>query len=211
MEAKPELTPGIYRVDTGASNAYLIVEGAGLTIIDTGLSGGKKILALIRSLGRRPEEIGRIVLTHQHPDHVGGAADLVAACGAEVWAHPLDTPAIEGVGKRDGPKGPLGLIFNTLIFPRLRPVKVARPLADGETLPILCGEGGLRVIVTPGHTLGHVTVVSGTHFAPDWGAYSACAISLNSVTRGGIWCGGQYTGSMTGLGWNTRLYNFRLE
>jgi glyoxylase-like metal-dependent hydrolase (beta-lactamase superfamily II) len=158
MEAKPELTPGIYRVDTGASNAYLIVEAAGLTIIDTGLSGGKKVLALIRSLGRRPEEIGRIVLTHQHPDHVGGAADLVAASGAEVWAHPLDTPAIEGVGKRDGPKGPLGLIFNTLIFPRLRPVKVARALADGETLPILSGVGGVRVIATPGHTLGHISL-----------------------------------------------------
>jgi hypothetical protein len=64
---------------------------------------------------------------------------------------------------------------------------------------------------TLGQSGGHVTVVSGTHSALDWGGYSACAISLNSVTRGGIWCSGQYTGSMTGLGWNTRLYNFRTE
>ncbi len=109
-------------------------------------------------MGRRPEEVTRIVLTHQHPDHIGGAADLVAASGAEVWAHPLDTPAIEGTGMRDGPKGPLGLTFNMLIFPRLRPLKVARSLADGETLPILANGGGLQVIATPGHTLGHISL-----------------------------------------------------
>jgi len=155
----PELTPGIHRINTGASNAYLIVDDAGLALVDTGLPGsGKKILALIGALGRRPEEITRIILTHQHPDHIGGAADLVAASGAEVWAHPLDTPAIEGTGKRDGPKGPLGMVFNLAIFPRLRPVKVAHPLNDGETAPVLVSEGGLRVVATPGHTLGHVAL-----------------------------------------------------
>ncbi|HEX3271539.1 MAG TPA: MBL fold metallo-hydrolase [Ktedonobacterales bacterium] len=155
----PELTSGIHRIDTGASNAYLIVDDAGLALVDTGLPGsGKKILALIGALGRRPEEITRILLTHQHPDHIGGAADLVAASGAEVWAHPLDTPAIEGTGKRDGPKGPLGMVFNMLIFPRLRTVKVAHPLNDGETLPVLAGEGGLRVVATPGHTRGHISL-----------------------------------------------------
>src|SRR5215471_16704258 len=126
----PELTPGIHRIDTGASNAYLIADEAGLALVDTGLPGsGKKILAQIGALGRRPEEITRIILTHQHPDHIGGAADLVAATSAEVWAHPLDTPAIEGTGKRDAPKGPLGLLFSMMINPRLRPVKVTRPLS----------------------------------------------------------------------------------
>src|SRR5215831_13441589 len=146
----PELAPGIHRIDLGASSAYLVVDEAGLALVDTGLPGSsKKILALIAAQGRRPEEITRIILTHQHPDHIGGAADLVLASGAEVWAHPLDTPAIEGTGKRDGPKGPLGLVFNALIFPRLRPVQVADALNAGETLPILEAEGGLRVVATP--------------------------------------------------------------
>jgi glyoxylase-like metal-dependent hydrolase (beta-lactamase superfamily II) len=155
----PELTPGIHRIHTGASNVYLIVDDAGLALVDTGLPGsGKKILALIHALGRRPEEITRVILTHQHPDHIGGAADLVAASGAEVWAHRLDTPAIEGTGKRDGPKGPLGIVFDLAIFPRLRQVTVAHPLNDGETTPVLVSEGGLRVVATPGHTLGHISL-----------------------------------------------------
>jgi glyoxylase-like metal-dependent hydrolase (beta-lactamase superfamily II) len=159
MTSSPELSPGIHLIDTGASNAYLVLDEAGLVVIDTGLpGGGKKIVASIQALGRRPEEIIRIVLTHQHPDHIGGAADLVAASGAGVAAHPLDTPAIEGTGKRDGPKGPMGVVFNTLIFPRLRPLRVAQLLADGETLPILASEGGVRVIATPGHTLGHISL-----------------------------------------------------
>jgi glyoxylase-like metal-dependent hydrolase (beta-lactamase superfamily II) len=160
MNSTPEdLTPGIHCVNTGASNAYLVVDEAGLAIIDTGLPGSsKKLLELVHALGRRPEEITRIILTHQHPDHIGGAADLVAASGAEVWAHPLDTPAIEGTGKRDAPKGPLGVVLNMFIIPRLRSVKVTRPLSDGETVPVLASEGGLRVVATPGHTLGHISL-----------------------------------------------------
>jgi glyoxylase-like metal-dependent hydrolase (beta-lactamase superfamily II) len=155
----PELAPGIHLIDLGASNAYLVADDAGLALVDTGLPGsGKKILALIDALGRRPEEITRIILTHQHPDHIGGAADLVATSGAEVWAHPLDTPAIEATGKRDAPKGPLGLLFSVIIIPRLQAVKVTHPLSDGETLPVLTSEGGLRVVATPGHTLGHVSL-----------------------------------------------------
>jgi hypothetical protein len=60
---------------------------------------------------------------------------------------------------------------------------------------------------------GHnAVVVAGTHTVTSpWGKYGACAISLNSVTRGGIWCVGEYTGSVPDPGWNTRLYNLRAE
>jgi hypothetical protein len=60
---------------------------------------------------------------------------------------------------------------------------------------------------------GGVTIVSGTHTNSSgrWGDYSACAVPLNSVTRGGIWCGGEYTGTRASPGWNTRLYRIRLE
>jgi hypothetical protein len=55
-------------------------------------------------------------------------------------------------------------------------------------------------------------VIGGTHATTaTWGKYSACAISLNSVTRGGIWCVGEYAGATPDPGWNTRLFNLRAE
>jgi hypothetical protein len=58
-----------------------------------------------------------------------------------------------------------------------------------------------------------VTIISGTYTNSSgrWGDYSACAVTLNSVTRGGIWRGGECTGSQVSPGWNTRLYNFRTK
>jgi len=152
-----ELLPHIHLIDGVNSNAYLIIEPAGLTLVDTGLPGSdQKILAYLRALGKAPSQLSRILLTHQHVDHVGGAAELAALSGAEVVAHPLDTPAIEGTGPRDMPSGPMAILFRAMVLPRLRPVAVTRPVRVGETLPILADDGGLQVIETPGHTLGQI-------------------------------------------------------
>lgn len=154
-----ELLPGIHLVDGVSSNVFLVVEESGLTVIDTGMPGsGSKIASYIQRLGRRPEDVSRILLTHQHVDHVGGASDLRQLTGAEVAAHPLDTPAIEGKGRRELPKPALiRALFHFVVLPRLRPVAVTHALADGDVLPVFTGEGGLRVIATPGHTSGHVS------------------------------------------------------
>jgi glyoxylase-like metal-dependent hydrolase (beta-lactamase superfamily II) len=154
-----ELMPDIHLVDGVTSNAYLIVEPDGLTLVDTGLPGSaRKILAYLRSIGKVPSQLHTIVLTHQHVDHVGGAAELAALSGAEVIAHPVDTPAIEGTAARDVPSGPLSLVFRTVLLPRLRPVKVSRQVTAGDTLPILADDGGLQVIETPGHTRGEIAL-----------------------------------------------------
>lgn len=141
------------------SNTYLVIEPGGITVIDTGMPGSAaKMLAYIGALGRAREDVRRIVLTHQHVDHAGGAAELAAATGAEVLAHRLDAPAIEGRVERESPHGPLGLVFRMALFPRLRPAQVTRRIAADDVLPVLPDEGGLRVLETPGHTLGHVAL-----------------------------------------------------
>jgi len=152
-----ELLPDIHLIDGVNSNAYLIIEPAGLTLVDSGLPGSdQKILAYLRTLGKAPSQVSRILLTHQHVDHVGGAAELASLSGAEVIAHPLDTPAIEGTGPRDMPSGPMAILFRAMLLPRLRPVAVTRQVRAGETLPVLVDGGGLQVIETPGHTLGQI-------------------------------------------------------
>ena len=65
------------------------------------------------------------------------------------------------------------------------------------------------------NTLGqgsrYVLVADGMHSASRWNEFSCCAISLNSVTRGTLWCASEYTGAVADPGWNTRLYNLRAE
>jgi glyoxylase-like metal-dependent hydrolase (beta-lactamase superfamily II) len=154
-----ELLPDIHLIDGVNSNAYLIIEPTGLTLVDSGLPGSdQKILAYLRALGKTPSQLSRILLTHQHVDHVGGAAELASLSGAEVIAHPLDTPAIEGTGLRDIPSGPMAILFRAMLLPRLRPVAVTWQVRAGEVLPVLADDGGLRVVETPGHTLGQIAL-----------------------------------------------------
>ena len=72
----------------GRVNTYLI-EDDPLTLVDTGPNSGKALDALERALashGRRVEDLGLIVLTHQHIDHIGLAEILARRSGAEVAA-----------------------------------------------------------------------------------------------------------------------------
>jgi len=153
-----ELLPGIHQIEGVSCNVYLIVEPDGLTLVDSGMPGAqKRILAATQALGHAPRDVRRILLTHQHIDHVGGAPELVKATGAEVYAPVGDAPAIEGAAPREKPSGMVGLIFSVMLSLMLRPTMVTHQMRDGETLPVFADEGGLRVVATPGHTAGHVS------------------------------------------------------
>jgi glyoxylase-like metal-dependent hydrolase (beta-lactamase superfamily II) len=91
---------GIYRVPlptpflVGRVNCYLI-EDEPLTLVDTGPNSGKALDELELALaarGRRIEDLGLIVITHQHLDHVGLLEILVRRSGAEVAALDLLAP-----------------------------------------------------------------------------------------------------------------------
>jgi glyoxylase-like metal-dependent hydrolase (beta-lactamase superfamily II) len=95
-----------------------------------------RLHAAIRALGRSPADIGRIILTHGHPDHAGGAA------GAPVLMHPADRDRALHLN--------VGTIARQLALRGLSPTT---DLIDGQLLPVL---GGLRVVHAPGHTPGSV-------------------------------------------------------
>jgi glyoxylase-like metal-dependent hydrolase (beta-lactamase superfamily II) len=72
----------------GRVNTYLI-EDDPLTLVDTGPNSGKALDELeqaLSRLGHRVEDLGLIVLTHQHIDHIGLAEILARRSGAEVAA-----------------------------------------------------------------------------------------------------------------------------
>ena len=72
----------------GRVNCYLI-EDDPLTLVDTGPNSGKALDELERALaahGRRVEDLGRILITHQHIDHLGLIEIIAKRSGAEVAA-----------------------------------------------------------------------------------------------------------------------------
>jgi len=160
-----EIVPGIFQLsgwwdqaDLG-SNVYLVAAGDGLTLIDAGYKG-KELLVTRRvlSLGYSPSRITAIIITHHHPDHVGGLAGLVEITKARVIAHTADAPYIDGRLPQPGPSRPGWL--RRAIRPlagllATRPVKVDTEVADGDELPLA---GGISIMHTPGHTPGSICV-----------------------------------------------------
>jgi glyoxylase-like metal-dependent hydrolase (beta-lactamase superfamily II) len=138
----------------------------GVTLIDAGLPGQLGAFEeALAGVGLSVSSIRRILLTHQDLDHIGAAAALVEASGAEVYAHAADVPFIQG-------ELPLLKLDIKRMEPRLAAlpperraqalkilasppkVKVDHVLEGGEQLPF---HGGITVIATPGHSPGHVS------------------------------------------------------
>ena len=162
-----KIMDNVYVVPGVVSNTYILRDPDGLTIIDAGLPRSeKKILAYVSSLDMSPADVKRIFLTHSDIDHVGGLAALQKATGARTYASQIEADAI-AAGKPSRTIRPSGFSMRRLVFRLLRPfmkaapVKVDEIVAEGRTLPVL---GGSRVLETPGHTPGHISL-----FAPSIG------------------------------------------
>src|SRR3972149_6382332 len=144
-----EIITGVHVIPSPIVNFYLIVDGDGLTLIDTGLPGNdQRILKTITGIGRKPEDLKRIVITHADGEHIAIAAGRSA--------RELKT------------RGVLKMLMKLVaaLF-KAKPAQVDEILAEGQTLPVL---GGLRVVETPGHTPGHLLLFlpsSGVLFGGD--------------------------------------------
>lgn len=126
-----------------------------VTLVDTGVSGcEKKIFGYIRSIGRDPDEISLIVLTHSHPDHIGAARAIREATGCSVMAHPAERAWIEDVDRQNRDRPVPG--FSTLVGGSVR---LDHELEDGLVIdPDGAETYGIQVIHTPGHSAGSVSL-----------------------------------------------------
>ncbi|NDJ76236.1 MAG: MBL fold metallo-hydrolase [Chloroflexi bacterium] len=148
--------PGVYGLVGGAVNVYVVDDAeSGLTIIDVGLPGSvKDILALVHDIGRMPQDVRHILITHADIDHVGSLKGLVAATGARVYASADSAMYIQ---RRQSPPHipfPMTIPARIVGLLALRAVPVDQLVADGDVLDIA---GGMRVLATPGHTPDHVS------------------------------------------------------
>jgi len=159
-----QLASHLYQLSLGAVNVFLI-EDRGFTLIDTGFShSASKIFSAMREAGKDPNRINRIILTHSHPDHAGGAAGIKQLLDVPVFCHRNDAELMEqGLAGRlpmQLSPGVLNWMAYQLVIRRasnsIPAVKVDEFLDDGDILPI---GGGLEVIHTPGHSEGHISLL----------------------------------------------------
>jgi glyoxylase-like metal-dependent hydrolase (beta-lactamase superfamily II) len=153
----------------GRVNCYLI-EDEPLTLVDVGPNSGKALDELERALadhGHRIEDLGRIVITHQHIDHLGLVDILARRSGAEVCALDLLAPVIEDFAadaERNDELAESLMLRHGIprdVVTALRSVsrsfrawggstKVTNPLADGSELAF--AGRTLQVLHRPGHS-----------------------------------------------------------
>ncbi|GAB6489171.1 putative hydrolase [Bacillus sp. UMTAT18] len=117
-------------------------------LIDTGFPGQfEDIQVEMERVGVSVDKLKVVILTHQDIDHIGSLPDVFenGVSDIKVYAHELDKPYIEGdlpllkdVHVENPPKG-----------------KVSDTVIDGQELPYC---GGIRILHTPGHTPGHISL-----------------------------------------------------
>jgi glyoxylase-like metal-dependent hydrolase (beta-lactamase superfamily II) len=149
---KPQAyAPGVYGLVGGAVNVYILDDAdSGVTIIDAGLPlAAGRVLGLIRDIGRKPEDVKHILITHADVDHVGSLKPLVDATGADVVASAESETFIR---RRSNPPHialPMSLLSRAVSLVFRRAVPVNRIVAGSERVlfsgDLLNNTDGLRL------------------------------------------------------------------
>ncbi|MFF2937522.1 MBL fold metallo-hydrolase [Streptomyces mirabilis] len=154
-----QLAPGVTQIATSKrDNAFLVDGDDGLTLVDVGWSKAPGVLLhTVAALGHKPSDIRRVVLTHAHPDHVQGAAELRRHTDAHILIHDADRAWLEaGRVPTQGRSGAVGRFIDHLPKLHWTPTTADGTFTDGDTVE---GSDGLRVIHTPGHSPGHIVLM----------------------------------------------------
>ncbi|MFF4399750.1 MBL fold metallo-hydrolase [Streptomyces sp. NPDC001480] len=123
----------------------LLLHGRQPALVDSGFVGhAEETAAWARA---HAGNVGLVVNTHWHSDHVGGNA-LLQANGAAVAA---GTPEAEAIARRDP-----GCCAAEHLDQPVAPYSVDIPLDDGQVLRL--GDADWEVVRTPGHTPGHLAL-----------------------------------------------------
>jgi len=140
-----------------------IIRAEKAIIIDTGYPGnGERILDSLRENLINPSDISLIIITHGHIDHYGSAEELRKLTGAPVAMHREDAEYLKkGINYIGLPLGLTGRLFKSLFIRKdeavYRSLEVDVVFEDDIDLRDFGVNG--KVIHTPGHTAGSVSIV----------------------------------------------------
>ncbi len=130
------------------SNIYLLQNGI-TVLIDAGTGlRSDAVKRKIEDFGVNIEDIDLLINTHAHFDHTGGDLDFLEASDCKILA---SEPAANALRNADEEEILAGLISGDL-----EPIPISRTLSENDEIEI--GEEKLKVISTPGHTQGCISL-----------------------------------------------------
>ncbi len=155
--------PYVRAIKLNGVNCYL-VQDKGIMLVDAGTPGQHdRILKQVKKLELDPHDIELIIITHGHGDHFGSAQKIKEFTGAKLAVHKEDADIVKE-GKKVFPPGLnnwgrfLAFIwrpmFSLINYTRVEPDIIL----EDEFLLTEFGIKG-RIIHTPGHTAGSVSVI----------------------------------------------------
>ncbi|QCQ90220.1 MBL fold metallo-hydrolase [Rhodococcus sp. SGAir0479] len=159
-----EVAPNVFRASGTDVNVVILRDGGALTLIDGGYPGDVAAVEdAIRRLGRRPQDVEAMLLTHAHIDHMGAVVAFHEQYGIPVLTDPVEVAH----ARRDYLEQATGRDFVPMlhkhgVLPWL--LRIARAgatrqlsveaggFAPGEALDL---PGAPVPVATHGHTSGH--------------------------------------------------------
>jgi len=169
-----QITPKVYSIEgithpdpRGKVFPYLFVEDEeNLTLIDPAFLSQLPILEnYLLDIGYDIKNVKRIILTHVHVDHAQAANEVKRKSGAKIYSHWIEAKYLGHDPPYSGPPSTqetiekfqkLGVSITALEKQYgsldVEPINVDEQVTDGDMI------GSLKVIHTPGHTPGHISL-----------------------------------------------------
>ena len=160
------------------TNCYIVscAETKEALIIDPGFEEKKDVAIVLREVKQQDLQVKYIVNTHGHPDHIGGNRAIKEATNALILIHKYDAPMLTD------PTGGLPKLFGL----HMTSPPADKTLHEGDV--IQTGKTTLRVIHTPGHSKGSISLLSDdvvftgdTLFAGSIGRYDLPGASYKEI------------------------------
>lgn len=157
----------IISISLGFDQCY-VLKGEGIVVVDSGEPQKGAVFA--RTLEKKEislHDVRLVILTHGHWDHIGSAAEIKSLTGASLAMHKAEVHWLENSLKPLPPGitvwGRIFIMLHSLFLPfiKIPPSRVDLVLDDNGLLLADYGIPG-RVVYTPGHSSGSVSVLLDT-------------------------------------------------
>ena len=150
---------GVFQIRAIGARVTVFTAGDEVMLVDAGMKGSLGLIAGgLEAMGLTLDAVKTLVISHRHPDHASGAAELLAGRKTAVMAHPLEAGILAGRERHPSP------FQNKLLADVTRPV-LTKLVGGPITIDVELSNNDLvpfpfpvQVIHLPGHTAGSIAL-----------------------------------------------------